>query len=337
MIITRSPVRISFGGGGTDMESFYDKHGGAVVSTTINKHFYTIFNPRNDNKIQMISSDLQSTLSVDDFYNLKFGEGFDIPAAVIKHFRVYQGFDLFMASEIPAGSGLGSSGAVASNLVHMCSRLKQEPLTRRQIAEDAYFVQREILGLPIGKQDEYATSFGGLNLIEFEKNEVLVSPLTINETIKQTLEANLMLFFTGKTRKAANILINQDRSAKSEDKKVIQAMLQVKDNAYRIRNALINGNLEDFALLLHEAWESKKMMSPGISNQALDDIYNTARENGASGGKLTGAGGGGYFLFYCEKERQLSLKEILEQKGLKFLDFRFENKGVSTLTPTNDG
>jgi len=333
MIITRSPVRISFGGGGTDMEPFYSKYEGAVVSTTINKYFFTIFKPREDNTIQMISSDLQSTLTVDDFYNLKFGEGFDIPAAVIKHFRIHHGFDLFMASEIPAGSGLGSSGAVTVNMAHMCSKLKNEAMTNYQIAEDAYFIQREVLNLPIGKQDEFAAAFGGLNLIEFKKKNVILTPLQLDNKFKEKMENNLMLFFTGKTRSAATILKNQDESAKTEDKETIKAMLAVKENAYQIKNAIMEGNLEGFAHLLHEAWESKKKMSSGISNEFIDGIYDLARKHGAIGGKLTGAGGGGFFLFYCEQEKQESLRNVLEQRGLKFLDFHFENKGVTTLMP----
>jgi len=335
MIITRTPVRISFAGGGTDIPGFYEEHGGAVVSITINKYFYSFYNPREDEKIQMISSDFQSLLSVDDFYSLKFGEGFDIPSAVIKHFRLYHGFDLFTASEIPPGSGLGSSGAVTVNMVRLCSKLKNEAMTQRQIAEDAYFIQREILNLPIGKQDEYAAAYGGLNLIEFSGRDVSVTPIQIKPEVKKCLEKNLLLFFTKKTRQASTILQRQEDSIKEKDNSVIEAMIEVKNNAYQIKETLEEGDLKRFGGLLDEAWNSKKKMSPGITNDYLDRIYEIAIGSGALGGKIAGAGGGGYFMFYCEKDKQGNLKDAMENEKLGFLDFNFTEKGVTILNNGN--
>ncbi|MDR4504202.1 MAG: hypothetical protein MRK01_05315 [Candidatus Scalindua sp.] len=335
MIITRTPVRISFGGGGTDMPGFYEKHGGAVVSITINKYFYSFYKPREDEKIQMISSDFQSLLSVDDFYSLKFGEGFDIPSAVIKHYRLYHGFDLFTASEVPPGSGLGSSGAVTVNMVHLCSRLKNETLTQRQIAEDAYFIQREILNLPIGKQDEYAAAYGGLNFMEFYENRVSVTPISIEPDVKTRLEKNLLLFFTGRTREATTILQKQDDSTKRDGSSIITAMARVKDNAYDIKRALELGDLELFGTLLDVAWKYKKEMCRGITSDFLDRVYDIALKHGALGGKITGAGGGGYFVFYCNEERQEELRGVMADENLKFLDFKFSETGVSLLNNGN--
>ena len=335
MIITRTPVRISFGGGGTDIPGFYEEHGGAVVSITINKYFYRFYNPRDDEKIQMISSDFQSLLSVDDFYSLKFGEGFDIPSAVIKHFRLYHGFDLFTASEIPPGSGLGSSGAVTVNMVRLCSKLKNETMTQRQIAEDAFFIQRQILNLPIGKQDEYAAAYGGLNFIEFSEKEVSVNPIQIDPDTKKSLEKNLLLFFTKKTRQASTILQRQEDSIKGKDTSIIEAMIEVKNNAYHIKEALEVGDLKRFGSLLDQAWNSKKKMSPEISNDYLDRIYEIASQNGALGGKIAGAGGGGYFMFYCEEEKQENLKNAMASEKLAFLDFNFSDKGVTILNNGN--
>jgi D-glycero-alpha-D-manno-heptose-7-phosphate kinase len=335
MIITRTPVRISFGGGGTDIPGFYEEHGGAVVSITINKYFYSFYNPRDDEKIQMISSDFQSLLSVDDFYSLKFGEGFDIPSAVIKHFRLYHGFDLFTASEIPPGSGLGSSGAVTVNMVRLCSKLKNETMTQRQIAEDAFFIQRQILNLPIGKQDEYAAAYGGLNFIEFSEKEVSVNPIQIDPDTKKSLEKNLLLFFTKKTRQASTILQRQEDSIKGKDTSIIEAMIEVKKNAYHINEALEVGDLKRFGSLLDQAWNFKKKMSPEISNDYLDRIYEIARQNGALGGKIAGAGGGGYFMFYCEEEKQDDLRNAMEAEKLGFLDFNFSEKGVTILNNGN--
>ena len=317
------------------MPGFYEKHGGAIVSITINKYFYSFYNPREDEKIQMISSDFQSLLSVDDFYSLKFGEGFDIPSAVIKHYRLYHGFDLFTASEIPPGSGLGSSGAVTVNMVRLCSKLKNENLTQRQIAEDAYFIQREILNLPIGKQDEYAAAYGGLNFMEFSENRVSVCPISIEPNVKARLEKNLLLFFTKKTRQASTILQRQEESVRNNDTSVIEAMVKVKKNAYLIKEALEQGDLKRFGRLLDEAWDCKKEMSPGITNEYLDRMYGIAIQNGALGGKIAGAGGGGYFMFYCEEEKQNNLRDAMEAEKLGFLDFKFSEKGVTVLNNGN--
>lgn len=331
MIIARGPVRVSLAGGGTDMPAYYEKHGGAVISASINKYFYAFFEPREDKSIQIISSDFRTAHAVEDFYSLKFGEGFDIPSAVIKHFRIYQGFDLFMASEVPPGSGLGSSGAVAVTMICLCARLRAEPMSKRQIAEDAYFVQKEILDLPIGKQDEYASAFGGLNLVEFRSEGVTVEPLKLREETRSRLERNCLLFFTGRTREASTILREQDDSARREDPEVTGAMDRLKETAYAVKAALEAGDLHRFGELLDESWQHKKRMSREISNEALDAVYLVAKRNGALGGKLTGAGGGGYFLFYCEEEDQRKLKEALMGHGLKPLDFRFETGGACIL------
>ncbi|MBI2909947.1 MAG: GHMP kinase [Chloroflexi bacterium] len=331
MIIARGPVRISLAGGGTDMPAYYEKHGGAVISATINKHFYAFYEPRDDSAIQIISSDFRTVLSVDDFYSLKFGEGFDIPSAVIKHYRIYQGSDLFMASEVPPGSGLGSSGAVTVTMVCLCAHIKNEKMTRRQIAEDAYFVQKEILNLPIGKQDEYASAYGGLNLIEFRKEGVSVHPLKIAEDTRKRLEKNCLLFFTGRTREASAILRQQDESARRDDSQVVEAMNRLKEAAYLVKAVLEEGDLDRFGELLRESWEQKKRMSKDISNETLDSLYELARANGALGGKLTGAGGGGFFLFYCQEENHQRLKDALAVHGVKPLDFKFESKGVTIL------
>ena len=329
MFIFRSPVRISFSGGGTDMEVFYNTHGGAVLNATINKYFYSFYNQREDKVIQIISSDFQTALNVEDFYQLQFGEGFDIPVAVIRHFRINSGFDIFMASEVPPGSGLGSSGAVTVNLIKLCSSLKKENLSKKEIAEEAYFIQRNILKLPIGKQDEYASAFGGINFIEFDKNGVSVTPFK-NEEIMEKLQKRLLLFFTGKTRKASEILSKQEEGAKNNSN-VVEAMKKVKENCFSMKKALERGKLEEFGSLLDEAWKYKKKMCDTITNETIDELYETAKKNGALGGKLTGAGSGGYLMFFCEEKQHDKLINALTSKGLKLLDFKFDTQGVTQL------
>jgi D-glycero-alpha-D-manno-heptose-7-phosphate kinase len=328
MIITRSPVRISFGGGGTDMPTYFNQFGGAVLSTSINKYIYSIYCRRPDNKIQLISSNYQTTLTLDDFYSIRFGEGFDIPCAVIKKFEVQHGFDLFLASEIPPGSGLGSSGSVTVNLIGLCSRLREMELSKQEIAEKAYHIQREDLNLPIGKQDEYGAALGGLNFIEFKKDGVVVEPVNLSENTNKKLQKNLLLFFTGQTRVAADILSSQEDDAAKSVGGVLDAMHNVKQNAYKMREALLADDLTRFGNLLDDAWIQKRRMNSKISNEKIDAAYTVAKDNGALGGKLTGAGGGGYLLFYCEEDNQAKLIEALAKEGMVNLDFSFDEQGM---------
>lgn len=329
MIISRAPLRISFGGGGTDLESYYSKYTGLVVSTSINKYFYAILTPRDDKKIQIISSDFRAMQTVESFNELQPHEGFEIPIAVIKHLKVVSGFDLFTASEIPPGTGLGSSGAVAVSLVNLFSYFKGEELTKQQLAETAYFVGKHILNFPIGKQDEYASAFGGLNFIEFKKDGVTVQPLQIREDVRSELENNIMLFSTEKMRKSSKILSRQDKRTKQQNKMVINALNEVKKDALNMKSVLESGNLNAFGELLNRTWTNKKMFDKNISDERIDYIYDLAIENGAQGGKITGAGGGGYFMFYCEKARQNKLRERLKSEGLKEMDFKFDIHGAT--------
>lgn len=328
MIIVRAPVRISFGGGGTDMEAYYSRYGGAVVSTAINKYFYTIYHPRSDNKIQIISSDFQTIQTVEDYYHLKFGEGLDIPNAVINFFKLKTGFDLFLASEIPPGSGLGGSGAVTVNLVKLFSVLSGKKESNPAIAEIAYKIQRADLNMRIGKQDEYASAVGGLNLIEFYNDKVKVTTVRIKEDVFNQLQNNLLLFFSGQTRKASMILDEQDSSVRKREKNVVEAMHNLKQNAYQMRDTLEAGALDDFGRLLNHAWLEKKKMNPRISNSNIESMYNAVISAGALGAKVTGAGGGGFVIVYCtEPYRE---KVITNMAGLNFqpLEFQLVSQGV---------
>jgi len=331
-IISRAPVRISFGGGGTDLASYYEKYGGVVVSAAINKYFYTVLELREDERIQLISSDLQINLTVRDFYDLKFGEGLDIPVAVIKHFGVERGMNMFMASEIPPGTGLGSSGAVTVNIINVINHLEHLNMGKQEIAETAYHIEHDELGMPIGKQDEYAAAFGGLNFMRFERDRITVEPLQIKEEAKQRLEEDIMLFFTGRTRQSSHILKSQDESCRDDEGLVIESLHNIKRIALEVKKALEEGDLRRFGELLHESWENKKKLAHGISNERIDSIYNTALQKGAVGGKLTGAGGGGYMMLYCEKRYQKDVQKALEGLGMQRIFFRFDMHGAHIIS-----
>ncbi|MFO7618058.1 MAG: GHMP kinase [Thermoplasmata archaeon] len=331
-IVSRSPVRISFGGGGTDLASYYGKYGGVVVSAAINKYFYTILEIRLDDRIQIISSDLQLNQTVNDAYHLKFGEGLDIPVAVLKHFNIQRGLNLFMASEIPPGTGLGSSGAVTVNIINTINALERLKLTKQEMAELAYKIEYEELNLPIGKQDEYASAFGGINFMKFNPDgSAEVEPLKIPREVRVRMESDIMLFFTGRTRESSKILKSQDKSTKDDSGVVVESLHSIKKLAFEVKKAIESGDLVEFGKLLDCSWQEKKKLATGISNTKIDKIYDMAKQNGALGGKLTGAGGGGYIMLYCERAYQKAVTKALVGEGMSPLDFHFDKKGATVI------
>ncbi len=331
-LISRSPVRISFGGGGTDLASYYEKYGGVVVSAAINKYFYTILEIRLDDRIQLISSDLQVHHTVKDFYDLKLGKGLDIPVAVLKHFNVQRGLNIFMASEIPPGTGLGSSGTVTVNIINIINELERLKLTKQEIAELAYDIGYNELKMPIGKQDEYAAAFGGVNFMQFNKDgTVEVEPLNIAREVRVRMEDDIMLFFTGRTRESSKILKSQDKSTRDDKGEVVESLHKIKEIAFEVKKALESGDLNEFGRLLDESWQFKKNLAKGISNPRIDKMYELAKKNGALGGKLTGAGGGGYFMVYCDKPHQKAVTKAMVKEGLSPLDFHFDKKGATII------
>ncbi len=331
-LISRSPVRISFGGGGTDLASYYEKYGGVVVSASINKYIYTILEMRLDDRIQIISSDLQLNHTVSDAYHLKYGEGLDIPVAVLKHFNVQRGLNIFMASEIPPGTGLGSSGAVTVNMINTINQLERLKMGKKEMAELAYKIEFHDLGMPIGKQDEYASAFGGINFIKFNRNGTTeVEPLKIPREVRVRLETDVMLFFTGRTRESSKILRSQDKSTRDKSSTVVDSLHAIKQVAFDVKKAIESGDLVEFGRLLDHSWQTKKNLAQGITNPRIDKLMGIAKKNGALGGKLTGAGGGGYMMLFCEKANQKRLIKSMVAEGLSPLDFHFDKKGASII------
>ena len=333
MLIVRSPVRISFGGGGTDLPAYYQQYGGAVLSTAINKYFYTILGRRFDQCIQIISSDLRVCERWRDFASLDIqGTSLEIPVAVLKELDREIFADLFLASEIPPGTGLGSSASVCVNVLKTLTTYLQTQLSKLDLAERAFFIARHVLKRHVGKQDEYAAAFGGLNFIEFVPDGTTrVEPVELNPAVMSDFQSSLLLFFTGAAHHSWGILAEQEKSTEERSRKPIEALHEIKDLAYRMRQSLVDGDLPGFASMLHESWMAKKKVSSKISNTHIDRIYETALENGALGGKITGAGGGGFLLLFCEPHRQESLREALAEHGLKEMSFSFDFQGAHVL------
>ena len=333
MLIGRSPVRISFGGGGTDLPSYYEQFGGAVLSTAINKYFYTILGNRGDGRIQVISSDLRLFGNWSDLAALPaHNSGLEIPLAVLKDLGANFAADLFLASEIPPGTGLGSSASVCVNLLKVLSTYLRCPLSKYDLAERAFRITRFGLGRHVGKQDEYAAAFGGLNYIRFNPDGTTqVEPLHLDPGVLSGLQSNLMLFFTGSAHHSWDILADQEESTRLPTGPAVEALHQVKETAALMKEALHCGDLEHFGGLLDDAWQAKKRISHRISNPRIDRFYAVARERGAVGGKITGAGGGGFLLLYAEPTCQEAVRTALQDEGLQEMAFAFDSQGAQVI------
>ncbi len=341
MLIVRSPVRISFGGGGTDLPAYYERYGGAVVSAAINKYFYTVLGKRNDGLVQVISSDLRACETWQNIARMELeGTDLEIPLAVLKHVGCDLSADLFLSSEIPPGTGLGSSAAVCVNVLKTITTYLHRPCSPYELAEQAYNIARNVLGKPVGKQDEYASALGGLNFIRFQPDgQVEVEALNLDPRILSRLQSNLMLFFTGTAHHSWTILKDQEQTSAKPAGQAVEALHQIRRLADRMRDVLIAGDLRRFALLLDEGWQAKKKVSSGISNSRIDQLYTVARQNGALGGKIAGAGGGGFLLLYCEGDDRQRVREAFRPLGIQEMAFDFDFQGAQVIAndPFIDG
>ena len=330
MLIARAPLRISFAGGGTDLPAYYERWGGVVVSTTIDKYVYVHVSPNGSDNAQITSADYQT------FYRHHLGtpmtwEGdLALPRAVLHEFGVQRGVSLFLASEVPPGTGLGSSSAVAVALVQAIAAYVGTSLSRQQVAELACRVELVKLKAPIGKQDQFAAAFGGLNVITFTRDGVTAEPLQVSRVTLERLERRLLLFFTGTARNSAAILKEQRRASARGETQTVEGLHRIKAAAEACRERLEAGDLDGVGVVLDEGWRQKRRLAAGITNPRIDEIYDTALANGALGGKITGAGGGGFLLLYCHETRQEAVTDAMESLGLRRMDFHFEGQGVTT-------
>jgi len=341
MLIVRSPVRISFGGGGTDLPAYYEQFGGAVLSTAINKYFYTILRKRTDGKIQIISSDLRVMETWQDISRMDVKRsGLEIPLAAIKHCACDLSVDLFLASEIIAGTGLGSSASVCVGVLKTLATYLDLPFSRYDLAERSFHIAHHILEKPVGKQDEYAAAFGGLNFITFNPDgSTCVEPVNLRSDHLRELESSLLLFFTGAAHNSWKLLQEQKESTKKQVHSTVDSLHQIRELAGHMRSALLKGDLRAFGTLLHEGWEAKKRISSLISNPLIDEAYALARRNGALGGKIAGAGGGGFLLLFCEEQHQENVREAMARLELREMAFELDSEGAEVVVndPFIDG
>lgn len=333
MLVVRAPVRISFAGGGTDFPVYYEQHGGLVVSTTIDKYFYVMIEADGERPLQVASADYSVFYRHTADADVPWEDGdLRLPRAVLNHFGIRHGLSMFLASEIPGGTGLGSSSTVAVALVKAMGALCGLSLTPGAVAEIASYIELVKLGSPIGKQDQYAAAHGGFHAYRFGAGGVAAEPILLPLHTRVALEQRLCMFYTGGSREANKILKEQRAGAAAGLN--VNGLHAIKAMAEQARRYLTAGKLGDLADLLHEGWLEKRRLAAGISNARIDELYELARRRGARGGKLAGAGGGGFLLLYCEPAAQAGLTEALEGAGLRRLDFRFSDAGASVLLNT---
>lgn len=318
MIITRTPFRISFAGGGSDLKDFYEKYGGCVLSTSINRYCYISIHPYFDeNRTLLKYSENELVDSLADIRHRIFN--------CVLNERQIHGVEIASTADIPGGTGLGSSSTFTVGLLNTLNCYQGKYMSKGKLAEKACEIEIEKLGSPIGKQDQYAAAYGGLNFIRFHTDgEVSVSPVMMRGETYRRLQKNLVMFYTGDTRSANAILAEQKKNCSAEDK--ASNLRQMCALAEEMRQSLEQDDLSSFGRLLNEGWELKRTLASGISNPLIDEAYETALANGALGGKLLGAGGGGFLLFYCPPEYQERLRVALR---LRRFPFSFEKEGTA--------
>jgi D-glycero-alpha-D-manno-heptose-7-phosphate kinase len=322
MIIVRSPLRITLGGGGTDLPSYYRKHEGFLISGAIDKYVYiTVYYPF-VKAIKLKYSEMENVETIKEVKHPIFREALKM---VYKNENPV--IEIVSFADIPAGTGLGSSGSFTTALLKALHMHKRNLIHPRELAEQACDIEINKLGEPIGKQDQYIAAYGGITCFTFKKNgEVKASPLKISKEIIYTLEDNLLLFFTGYTRSASTILKEQNNRSKEKDKDIIENLHFVKKLGIQSKEALETGNLRKFGELMNVHWEHKKLRSKLMSNNKINDWYNLALRNGALGGKLIGAGGGGFLMFYASDN--IKLRRAMAKAGLEEVRFRFDFEGT---------
>ena len=333
---SKSPVRISFGGGGSDTTTFFKDNNGAVINSTISLYSHCSLSKRTDSKINIDSADLNISklyLSLEEFLNSEKCP-LDLIKATIKVINPSFGFNLYIQSDFPLSSGLGGSAVVVSSIIGCFNEFRIDKWSSYEVAELAYEAERLNMGISGGWQDQYATVFGGFNFMEFSDQQNLIHPLRLSETTKNSLEQNLILCYTNTSHKSGDI--HQDQKSNLDDKVIEENVKKNVKIAYKMRESLLKENLNEFSRLMNDSWELKKSYSNDISTDYLDEIYEGAKQNGAFSGKLLGAGGGGYFLFFTNFSNRNRLINWIKTEGLIYTNFKFEDVGLKSWIERNN-
>ena len=325
MILSRTPLRITLGGGGTDLSSYSSKYGGFMITAGIKNYCTIIADKRFQSTLRLSYSETENSENVNEIKHNIFRES-------LKFIGIENGIEVHSIAYFPSSSGLGSSSCFTVTLLNALHTYKREFISQKQLAEEAAHIEIDVLKSPIGKQDHYGCAYGGLTCLTFEKTgEVLVEPLRVsNETIEQ-LEDNLQFFYTGIERNANDILIEQETKSVVDDVSMIDNLHKVKEIGLETRRILENGMVDELGYLLREHWKLKKQRSGKMTSNFIDECYDEARKNGALGGKLIGAGGGGFLMFYCLNGSKIRLAQAMKNLGLIPVRFSFDFEGAKIL------
>jgi D-glycero-alpha-D-manno-heptose-7-phosphate kinase len=325
MIITRSPLRVSLGGGGTDLPSYYREHGGFLIAGAIDKYVYINIHRRFVDGFLLKYSHLEEAATIDEIRHPIIREALRLLQVEARNLEITS------MADIPAGTGLGSSGSFTTALLKALHTSKKNLVHPHQLAEQACRIEIEILKEPIGKQDQYIAAYGGITCFEFCKDgSVTAEPLAVSEETLFNLEDNLLLFFTGYSRSASAILKEQDDRSRKSDSAMTDNLHFMKELAVRTKRALAEGDVSEFGRIMNTHWQEKKRRSSGMSNGKIDEWYDLALANGATGGKLIGAGGGGFLMFYAGDKARL--RHAMREQGLKEVRFRFDFEGTRVIS-----
>jgi D-glycero-alpha-D-manno-heptose-7-phosphate kinase len=323
MLITRTPLRISIGGGGTDLPSYYERRGGFFISAAIGKYMFIAINRTFTDDYLIKYAELERCTSIDQIDHR-------IVRAVLTEHALDPGLEIVSTADIPAGAGLGSSGAFTVGLLRAVYAMKREHVTPGGLAEEAARIEIDVLGEPVGKQDQYIAAFGGLTCFDVEPDgRVSVSPLAVSNDTLHDLEERLMLFFTGYSRSAGDILADQHQRSQADEADMLDNLDRTKELGREIKRTLEDGAPERFGELMHEHWERKRKRSQGISNEQIDQWYEAGIANGAVGGKLVGAGRGGFLMFYASDPP--ALRAAMAAEGLPETRFSFDFDGSTVI------
>jgi D-glycero-alpha-D-manno-heptose-7-phosphate kinase len=326
MILARAPLRIALGGGGTDLPSYYEQYGGFILSAAIDKYVYVYLNrPAADDLIRVKYSKYEEVSTPSQVQH-------DLVRPALIEMGVTGNIEITSMADVPAGTGLGSSATYLVALLTGLHELKRHRVPTQALAEEACHIEMNLAGHAVGKHDHYLAAFGGITCLEIERDgRVTVSPLNISATATDELRANVLLFFTGLTRSARTILADQKRDTAAARSEVVESLHRTKELGRQVKEALEAGRVDDFGVILNEHWENKKRRSTLISNPDVDRWYGIARDSGALGGKLVGAGGGGFLLLYCPGPAKAAVRGALAREGLREMPYAFDFDGAKVM------
>jgi len=324
----RAPARITFGGGGTDLTHFFVDQGGVVINVTINKYAHATVRKRSDSSVRIYSNDLKKLVEAESLRDLKLDGVLDLLISVVKLIKPNFGFEMEVAADYPVGSGLGGSAAVAAAVIGCFNEFRSDPWDRHQISEMAFQAERLILNIPGGWQDQYATVFGGFNYMEFTADHNVILPLRLDQKTFAELEEASLLCYTGRSHDSGAIHRDQRARLTVPESNAADSGARKKELTLEMKRRLLRGDVYGYGKLLHEAWLLKRQDSPMVTDSEIDQIYSSAMAHGALGGKLLGAGGGGYFLFFVPPFQQYRVVDALSQQGYRCERIMFDEFGL---------